>query len=162
MKKYDYKNVELTRRNRMRASILVILSMQRFINAKFNNSSEHRIDLLRTFSSYYETVNPTVEKWIFASIKTVYLNILKFENINLNLKDLKIVSANEANLIYLQLETRIKGVLEALVSNSKKDIMEFNILKLLSIMITKGSYLPYKFFTLFELCRINTINSQIM
>ena len=134
--------------------------MHKIINVKFNSNSIYRIELLRVFVSYYETVIPQTEKWIFSSIRTPYLSIYNFEDLDFDLKKLK-KEGREKEATYLSIETRVKGILEGLISSTKEDTMEINLRKLLSVVSSDGSYIPLKFYYKFELSRFKSQNNEL-
>lgn len=178
-RKEGYKNVSLDGWNKFRVYVNVVMSMGRLLNLTFEKELRMRIEQMNTFSSYYETVNISIEKWVFGSIKIIYYNIIeninedvslrRIEKIHINNKNMignkesKVSSKSiKSNTIYIKLETIVKGMIESLVLNSRKDMIETNILKFLSIITSKGSYVPVEFFTLFELSRIDYKEGIVM
>lgn len=137
-----------------------LIVLGRLANIKYSNFIQYRTELLKVFVSYYESVKDLIDKWVFNSIKTIYLNIINVDMISMKLTDLT-ESGEQSESVYIQLETRIKGILEGLIASSSVDQIEKNMLKFLAIITSKGSYVPTKFYTLFELSRFKTENSQI-
>lgn len=131
------------------------------INIKYNSNALYKLELLKTFVSYYETVNSTFEKWVFASIKTPYYSIYNFSEIDLRVSSLN-DKENIRDYTYIAIETRIKGMISAIIDHTNTELMDINLLKLLSIISTNGMYVPLKFYYNFELSRMNTENSELM
>ena len=119
------------------------------------------MEILKVFTSYYESMYKSVENWVFKSIKTVYVNIVTNTNININLNSIGKDGDSKSNIAYIQLETRVKGIFEGLINNTNLNNLDINTLKLFSIIISNNSYVPFKFYSMFELSRFITENSQI-
>lgn len=137
------------------------MAASRFLNVKYNSNSIYRLEIIRIFASYYETVHPTIEKWVFSCIRTPYLSIYNNDDLNLNLSNL-FDTGKTKERTYIAIETRIKGFFEGLTANTTEDLMELNIRKLLSIVTNQGSFVPLRFFYRFVLCRIKTENSELL
>ena len=135
--------------------------MSRLINIKHDKIIKYRTEILKVFVSYYETMYKSIENWVFSSIKTIYYNIISDEDLDLNLKSIAKDGDKKSEVVYIQLETRVKGIFEALINNTNTTKLDVNSMKLLSIIISNNSYVPLKFYTLFELCRFYSENSQI-
>lgn len=118
-----------------------------------------RLELLKIFSSYYKTVNPIIEKWMFAGVRTTYMNIYNFSDVDISI--LKINQEGDSGNAYISLETRLKSFLEGIMKECEYEKMETNMLKFLSIITTNGSYVPLKFFFNFEISRILTTNNEL-
>jgi hypothetical protein len=149
-------------KNKLKSYIHYIQAASRIINIKYNSNSIYRVEILKTFVSYYETVNNTLEKWVFAAIRTPYLSIYNFEELDLTFETLRLGPENKRDHTYIAIETRVKGILQSLIDSTNNTLMDINQLKLIAIMSSNGSYIPLKFFYKFELCRLRTENSELL
>lgn len=118
-----------------------------------------RVELLKVFSSYYKTVNPIIEKWMFAAVRTTYLNIYNFSEIDISI--MKLNQEGESGNTYISLETRLKSLLEGIMKECDYQKMETNTLKFLSVITSNGSYVPLKFFFNFEISRFLSTNNEL-
>lgn len=149
-------------KNKLKSYINYIRAASRIINIKYNSNSIYRVEILKTFVSYYDTVNNTLEKWVFAAIRTPYLSIYNFEELDLSFNTLRIGPENKRDHTYIAIETRVKGILQSILDNTNNKLMDINQLKLISIVSSNGSYVPLKFYYKFELSRIRTENSELL
>ncbi len=68
----------------------------------------------------------------------------------------------DLNNKYIKLETRLKEIISHLMLNTTEDKLDNNVLSYISLLISQGSVIPHKFFTLFELSRIETISNELI
>ena len=97
-----------------------------------------------------------LKKLVFYSIKDIYEEIIKNNDINLNL--IKEKSQNKKQEIYFNLQNYLEKIIKGLNENFF-DGTSKQMLKYLSIYITDYSYIPSDFFTMFELIRINILQT---
>ena len=63
---------------------------------------------------------------------------------------------------YTKLESILKEVITHLSTNTTIDRIDNNIVKYLLLLTSQGSVIPLKFFTLFELCRLETKEGEFV
>jgi hypothetical protein len=103
-----------------------------------------------------------LSNWVFSVIRTSYLSILNFEELKIDLVDhASSGSSDDIKTRYLKLETRVKGMMKGLIENIEPEKISTSILTFLKMLTTNNSYIPRQFFTVFELSRIHTENSEL-
>jgi hypothetical protein len=131
----------------------------RILNLFHNVANVNKINSVKLFVNYYETIINEINGWIFSSIRTPYLSILNFQELKIDLTDK--VKIEELRDRYVKLEIRINGIIKSISDNITEEKMSNLILSFLNTIITNNSFIPYQFFTLFELSRINTVDGEL-
>jgi hypothetical protein len=148
--------------NHFRKYVYAIIIGHRFLNIKYKMNRFVRLHSLKLFINYYESIESTLGQWVFSSIRTPYLSILNFENLKIDITDnINLNNKEEVDQRWLKLETRLDGIMNHLTDNITENKLGTNLIAFLNLIITNNSYIPKEFFTLYEYCRINTVNSEL-
>jgi hypothetical protein len=67
----------------------------------------------------------------------------------------------EAKDVYVKLETRLKGIFENLSLSTNPQILDKRTITFLKLIYTPNHFIPYKFYSLFELSRVRTSSGCI-
>ena len=131
----------------------------RLLNLFHNVNNVNRINSVKLFVNYYEAINNEIDGWIFSSIRTPYLSILNFQDLKLDLTDK--LNLDELKERYIKLEIRINGIIKSISENISEEKMSTLVLSFLNTITTNNSLIPFQFFSLFELSRINTVDGEL-
>jgi hypothetical protein len=63
---------------------------------------------------------------------------------------------------FIKLETRLKGIIDNLIEHTTVEELDLKSISFLKIITTENTILPFKFFSLFELSRLNISGNRIM
>jgi len=105
-----------------------------------------------------------LSNWVYTSVRVPYLSIYNFDNLKLNVNEFgNSMNKNtpEIKEKYLKLETRLRHFMDSLIENTNNQKINMNILKYLKFLIHERVFIPHKFLSYFELCRLNIKNGQI-
>ena len=133
---------------------------------KNDNMAKFRKFSLNKFVYYYtsEQISNKINNWIFDSIKTPYLSLLKmdfcFDISNKSVMEKSEVITSEQNEKYMKLEPRLKILMDCLTELVTKEI-PYNVLDFLGCLITNKSLIPAKFLPYFVLARLDIKDGQL-
>ena len=143
-------------KKRFRSYIYYIIAARRILNIKYFTFKELKYNIVSYYIENVENMDLILKKLVFYSIKDIYEEIIKNNDINLNL--IKEKSQNKKQEIYFNLQNYLEKIIKGLNENFF-DGTSKQMLKYLSIYITDYSYIPSDFFTMFELIRINILQT---
>jgi len=143
-------------KKRFRSYIYYIIAARRILNIKYFTYKELKYNIVSYYIENVENMDLILKKLVFYSIKDIYEEIIKNNDINLNL--IKEKSQNKKQEIYFNLQNYLEKIIKGLNENFF-DGTSKQMLKYLSIYITDYSYIPSDFFTMFELIRINILQT---
>lgn len=96
----------MKRINELRAKIYAVRASFRFAKVIMIQNQMTRTASLKTFTSYYETLDVEVRNWVFHSVRIPYLSILNFQELKIDLSDTDSIfaSENDTKERYIKLE----------------------------------------------------------
>ena len=150
------KIIFLKPKNKFRSYIYYIIAARRIMNIKYFTYKEIKYNIVSYYIKNFENMDLILKKLVFYSIQDIYEEIIKNNDININLIIEKNQNKKQEIYFILQnyLERIIKGLNEKFFDGTSK-----KMLKYLSIYITNYSYIPIDFFTMFELIRIKILQT---
>lgn len=157
---------KMGRINHLRKTVFTIIAYKRL--EKINNQAKMKIQLenLNEFTINFTECDNMLKKFIYDSIKNSLLSFLDLDqNVDLTSYNNKIISSTttgtgkgikdpEIKGKYTKLEIRLKILFEELNNATTKENIPSRLLNYLRILITNESYIPFKFFSFFELSRL--------
>jgi len=150
---------------KIRKVIDAVFYCVRYLKDKTFNKQSKKLDSLRQFVYYHEMFELDLNQWVHHSIRVPYLSIFNFEHLKLNVNELSNPFSKQHEVGALEtfnkLRTRLDHFMDALIENTNKERMSMNILSYLKFLISNESYIPHKFFSYFELVRLNIKYGQI-
>ena len=150
------KNNFLKPKNKFRSYIYYIIAARRIMNIKYFIYKELKYKIVSYYIENVEDMDLILKKLVFYSIKNIYEEIIINNDINLNLIIEK--NSKKKQEIYFNLQNYLENIIQGLNKNFF-DGTSKQMLKYLSIYITNYSYIPSDFFTMFELVRINILQT---
>lgn len=63
---------------------------------------------------------------------------------------------------YIKLETRLKGIIDNLIENTDESHLDLKAISFLKLITTSNSVIPFKFFTFFEIARLNLSKETVI
>ena len=150
------KNNFLKPKNKFRSYIYYIIAARRIMNIKYFIYKELKYKIVSYYIENVEDMDLILKKLVFYSIKNIYEEIIINNDINLNLIIEK--NSKKKQEIYFNLQYYLENIIQGLNKNFF-DGTSKQMLKYLSIYITNYSYIPSDFFTMFELVRINILQT---
>ena len=150
------KNNFLKPKNKFRSYIYYIIAARRIMNIQYFIYKELKYKIVSYYIENVEDMDLILKKLVFYSIKNIYEEIIINNDINLNLIIEK--NSKKKQEIYFNLQNYLENIIQGLNKNFF-DGTSKQMLKYLSIYITNYSYIPSDFFTMFELVRINILQT---
>jgi hypothetical protein len=162
----DINNVKLKGINKFRSYVNVIISRNRFNKLYSERISHIRLETLKHFKNHYNKVELEIQNWLMNSTKSTYYAMKNSEDLDVDLSNLgstrgSVLFSSEMKEKFVKLEIRLKSFLEQILENLNKNTFDFDTLAFLKILITENHPLPIKFFSSFEISRLEFIDDNL-
>jgi hypothetical protein len=149
-------NFEMGRINHFRKIVHTIIACKRI--DKLNSVSKFNLCLesLQDFNKNYSECEEMLRIFVYESIKQTLTSTLE-NSANLDITLYKIDKQSQEKEIkekYIKLEVRLKSFIEDLTAATTKEKIPHKLMAYLKLIITNESYIPFRFFSLFELSRL--------
>jgi hypothetical protein len=146
--------------------------LRKFVHAViFNNrlnyyvkegNADFNLTTLKEFVNTYNYCDNAFKQYVYEAIKNIYTSIVNYSNVKMDLTEFN-GKANiaEAKDAYIKLETRLRGIFDSLSTNTTEQNLDKRTITFLKLIYTPNHFIPYKFYSLFELSRIRTSSGCI-
>jgi len=132
--------------------VYTVIAGRRFRSTLKDTSAEFK----KFFLTKYEKIDDKLNQWVFNSVKTVYLSVINFEDIKLDISESGAFFNNtESDLKdrLVKLEIRLNGFIDHLINNTNEQKLG-ELKEFFQMISTNGNAIPKAFFSNFEYHRL--------
>lgn len=124
------------------------------------------VNTLNDFSTNFIPIDNIIKDWVNDSTKQAFLSITNFDGLKIDIAEFSSLTFKKDNIElkdrYIKLEMRLKSFVDTLISNTTRELMDPKIVNFLNLITTSNSCIPFKFFSLFELSRLEITDSVLI
>ena len=153
----DEADFELSPINHFRKYVHMIMFINRLNKVLKYHKESTRLKSLKEFSEFFLTCDEVLKEFLSEILKPTLNSFFSFPNTRMDLLVNKLVNTfNESELKnqYIKLEVRLKSFFEVLMENTTVQKFPKEAVYFFKLILTSGNYIPFNFFTSFELSRL--------
>lgn len=162
---YDFGRYKMSKLNKFRSYVYAVLFKNKLSKNVKVSRKMNKLENLKIFVNLYSITGENLKRWVLTSTKTAFLSVKNFGILNLDLVDHGNYlnrSSQDMSDRFIKLQIRLNSFIDQLIDNLDIKILELDTILFLKVIITSGSFIPFNFFSLFELARLETTDKEIV
>jgi hypothetical protein len=146
--------------NKLRKFVYTVMFANKIKKSSLEALNEFNALSLKEFINTYEYAFSSLKKWVYESIKKNYEEIISNESLKIDINSSKpnTIDAKEKCTKLIEV---LKRMMESIIRYTNEDTFDKKTITFLKLIYTNNHFIPFKFYTRFELTRIKIIDGCI-